>query len=103
MCSTTPPAKWRWAARDGEVMAELVDAAVMESKKSVCGFFKLPDGRLIMGEQPLSDEEFAAYKRHPDTFFGVVKSILKELTIPFSFSIGSIIVTETLRKKGCSN
>jgi hypothetical protein len=59
--------------KNGEVMAELVDAAVMESKKSVCGFFKLPDGRLIMGEQPLSDEELAAYKRHPDTFFGVVK------------------------------
>jgi hypothetical protein len=26
-----------------------------------------------MGEYPLSDEELAAYRRHPDTFFGVVK------------------------------
>jgi hypothetical protein len=68
--------------KDGEVMAELVDAVVMESKKSVCGFFKLPDGRLIMGEQPLSDEELAAYKRHPDTFFGVVKKHTQGINDP---------------------
>jgi hypothetical protein len=68
--------------KDGEVMAELVDAVVMENKKSVCGFFKLPDGRLIMGEQPLSDEELAAYKRHPDTFFGVVKKHTQGINDP---------------------
>jgi hypothetical protein len=59
--------------KGGEVVGELQFAAVMESKKVAMCIYKLADGQQIMGEDPLSDEELAAYRRHPDTFFGVVK------------------------------
>lgn len=59
--------------KGGEVVGELEFAAVMESKKVAVCIHKLADGQQIVGEDPLSDEELAAYRRHPDTFFGVVK------------------------------
>jgi hypothetical protein len=59
--------------KGGEVVGELQFAAVMESKKVAVCIHKLADGQQIMGEDPLSDEELAAYRGHPGTFFGVVK------------------------------
>jgi hypothetical protein len=59
--------------KGGDIVGELQFAAVMESKKVAMCIHKLADGQQIMGEYPLSDEELAAYRRHPDTFFGVVK------------------------------
>jgi len=58
--------------KGGETVGELEGAVVMESKKSAFGFYKLPDGKRVLVECPLTDEEMAAYHRHPETFFGVV-------------------------------
>jgi hypothetical protein len=66
----------RYAVPDdegGEVIGELLQACVMEDKKAAFCVYKLANGQTIFGQDPLSDAEMAAYRRHPDTFFGVVK------------------------------
>ncbi|HTB85205.1 MAG TPA: hypothetical protein VK742_16285, partial [Candidatus Sulfotelmatobacter sp.] len=68
--------------RGGEVAAELTEAVVMEMTKTAHGICKLADGQQIMVEFPLSDEEMAAYRRHPDTFFGKLKKHAKGITDP---------------------
>ncbi len=51
----------------------LEEASVMENEKAVVGIYKLPDNRRIIVNGPLTDNELAAYRRHPTTFFGVHK------------------------------
>jgi hypothetical protein len=52
--------------------AEVTAATVNESQRvALCGV-TFADGRSAMYTMPLSDEELAAWRRHPDTFFGVV-------------------------------
>ena len=60
--------------KGGEVIGELTHGCVMEDKKSAFCVYKLPNGQNIIGQDPMSDAEMAAYRRHPDTFFGVVKT-----------------------------
>jgi len=45
----------------------------MEDKKIAFCVYKLANGQNIIGEDPLTEAEMAAYRKHPDTFFGVVK------------------------------
>jgi hypothetical protein len=61
--------------QDGnEVTGELVDATVLEGERVAYGIYKLMGGRQIIVTTPLADQELAAYRRHPDSFFGVVKA-----------------------------
>lgn len=70
-------------SKDGtEVVGELATACVSESDKMVYGAYRLIDGRSIIATSPLTDEEFTAYKRHPDTFFGVYIKQGKEAKSP---------------------
>jgi len=55
-----------------EVPARLMDALVDETKKSVMGVYQTDKDSFIV-TSPLSDAELAAWKRHPDTFFGEVR------------------------------
>lgn len=51
---------------------KLTSATVMESeKKALCGI-TMDNGKSILCTWPLSDQEMAAWRRHPDTFFGEV-------------------------------
>jgi SEC-C motif len=60
--------------KDGrEVPGRLYEASVMESEKKAYGCYELVTGEHIMATCPISDEELAAYKRYPDTFFGEVR------------------------------
>ena len=56
-----------------EVMAELADCVVSEKEKKVYCMHRLADGKTSIGSYELSDIELQAYRRHPDTFFGVYK------------------------------
>lgn len=56
-----------------EVEGILEDAVVMENERKVLGFYRLSDGKQITVSCLLSDKEFEAFKRYPDTFFGVYK------------------------------
>lgn len=51
---------------------KLTTATVMEAeKKAFCGL-TFDNGKAIICSWPLSDLEMAAWRRHPDTFFGEV-------------------------------
>jgi hypothetical protein len=55
--------------KDGrEVVGELVEATVAWGK--AVGIYKLEDARTIMAACPLTEDELAAYRKYPDTFFG---------------------------------
>lgn len=56
-----------------EIPGVLTDAVVDELGKRVTGMYKLDDGRSIIATSPMSDLELQAYRRYPETFFGVYK------------------------------
>lgn len=51
----------------------LRNAAVLENERSAYGTFELGDGRVIIVRCPLSEPELEAYRRFPQTFFGIVE------------------------------
>lgn len=58
---------------DTEEIATLIHADVMESKKLVMGMYEIEGKGTKIITCPISDSELAAYKRHPDTYFGKVE------------------------------
>ena len=64
----------------GVETAVLEDAAVAGDKAH--GVYRFANGVRRIQVSPLSKEELAAYERHPDTFFGVVKEVPKNLEHP---------------------
>ena len=69
--------------QDGqEVPGVLMDASVLEPERAAYGTYRLQDGRNVICKNPLTDAELSTYKRSPDTFFGVVKEVQKEIQEP---------------------
>jgi hypothetical protein len=54
----------------------------MDSEKTVYGILRLNDGRNIITTFPLSEAELAAFKKFPETFFGVYKEPTRKITDP---------------------
>jgi hypothetical protein len=54
-----------------ERVGTLLDATVSEQDAIVWGIYRLEDGNSIVATSPLTDSEIAAYRSHPETFFGV--------------------------------
>jgi hypothetical protein len=44
--------------------------------------YKLEDGRSIIAVSPITDEELSAYRRYPDTFFGVYRQTVRKIEDP---------------------
>ena len=65
-----------------EVPGKLVSATVDISKGFAWGVYLLENGRSIIATNPLSEAEVAAYKRHPETFFGVVQPTSRKADTP---------------------
>jgi len=57
-------------------------ATVAEKEKLIYCAHKLEDGRSIIGTYPMTDEDLSAYKKHPDTFFGIYQPVGKETKDP---------------------
>jgi hypothetical protein len=55
----------------GHTTGQLENAIVLADGKSVQGVYKLDDGRRVISSCPLTEEELNAYRKHPDTFFGI--------------------------------
>nr|WP_176054244.1 SEC-C domain-containing protein [Paraburkholderia caribensis] len=55
-----------------ETEGVLTSAAVVESESVAMCAIATDDGRSVLVKMPLSDAEMAAWKSHPDTFFGEV-------------------------------
>jgi hypothetical protein len=69
-------------ASGNAVPGTLESAAVLERERLAYGAYAFEDGRRVIATTPLTEAEIAAYKRHPDTFFGVVEEVPKKLTSP---------------------
>ncbi|WP_164987737.1 YecA family protein [Bradyrhizobium betae] len=68
-------------ARGKEIPARLYEAIVLEREKAIMGCYQsLDGGENIMVRTPMTDLEIAAWKRHPDTFFGELRQIPKRAT-----------------------
>lgn len=75
-----------------EVVGELTSATVSEEERLVYGGYQLEDGRSIIASSPITDEELLAYRRYPDTFFGVYRKQGRKIENPldlFDFFYGS--------------
>jgi len=59
---------------NGETQAELVSAVVVEGKKSAMCIMRCLEGKNHIISCPLTGDELAGYKQHPETFFGQVQS-----------------------------
>lgn len=57
---------------NGEV-GVLEEAAVVEQWRQAAGILRLPDGKRVIYQFDLSDDELHAWRRHPETFFGEFK------------------------------
>ncbi|OGR41090.1 MAG: hypothetical protein A2X28_07140 [Elusimicrobia bacterium GWA2_56_46] len=64
--------KYLIPGKDGkDVEGELTTACVSEFKKEITGVYHTMAGENIIITYPMSGEELTAYKRQPETFFGV--------------------------------
>ncbi len=62
-----------------EVPGRLIEAIVHENSKSFTGIYETATNKIIV-KGPLTDEELAAWKRHPDTFFGEVRQVSRTVS-----------------------
>lgn len=58
---------------DDGFVGTLEDACVLETSGEVALIFQLDDGRRVIYDNQLSEDEFAAWKRYPETFFGDIR------------------------------
>ncbi|MBS0537087.1 MAG: hypothetical protein JSR72_23775 [Proteobacteria bacterium] len=65
-----------------EEPAVLVEASVLVPEKRIYGIYRCADGRQIICTNEITNAELAAYKRSPETFFGVVKKVSPEIKDP---------------------
>lgn len=63
----------RYELDDG-VIGVLEEAAVVEQWKQAAGVLRLDDGRRVMVGFDLSDAELEAWRMHPETFFGELRT-----------------------------
>lgn len=64
-----------------EVVATLTHALVNEINKEAFCSYNFVGGGSSVGTHPLSDQELAAYQKHPETFFGKIQPKNKSETI----------------------
>jgi hypothetical protein len=93
----------RYLVKDGEGndrVGVITSATVAEhERKAYCGV-TLESGESKILSWPLSDAEMAAWKRHPDTFFGVVGQRKQKAADPlelYDFFLGSYSQTPKVR------
>lgn len=65
-----------------EIIGKLTQATILEKEKLAWGVYKTEDGRNIIATCPITDDELSAYKKHPDTFFGVYKKANRQVKDP---------------------
>ena len=68
--------------RGQEMPGVLTDAVVVEPERKAYGTYRLQDGRHVVCNAPLTEAELAAYRRSPETFFGVMRHVSAEITEP---------------------
>ena len=74
----------RYQMDDGQI-GELEDACVDEQSGKVSLVMHLEDGRRVIYQNQLTEPEFAAWKRYPETFFGDVRQPQGRVDDPMAF------------------
>lgn len=74
----------RYEMDDGQI-GQLEDVCVDEQDGKVWLIMRLEDGRRRIYQNKLSDSEFAAWKRYPETFFGEVRQSQRSVDDPMEF------------------
>lgn len=82
-----------------EVEGVLASAVVMENEKAAFCAINTDDGRGILFRAALSDAELAAWRRHPDTFFGKVSRNRKSETVLGLYDFFMETYTKTSKAK----
>ena len=65
-----------------ETLGILTDATVLEPERKAYGTYRCQDGRHVICVSPLTEAELRAYRRSPETFFGVLKFVSPQITEP---------------------
>jgi hypothetical protein len=60
---------------EGERSGVLIDGFVVSGEPTVHCFYKLDSGEIVLEKHAMTASEVDAYRRHPDTFFGVRKDL----------------------------
>jgi hypothetical protein len=58
-----------------EVEAELESALMVEPEKLAYGIYATSGGTRFVATSPMTEIELAAYRRHPETFFGKIQHV----------------------------
>ncbi len=75
--------KFELPTQDGRtVVGELVQGIVSEQEKKIVGVFEVDGVADVICTMPISDDELAAYRESPETFFGVKQHVTKQLNQP---------------------
>lgn len=69
---------------DGQI-GELEDACVADHDGTVALIMRMGDGRRLIYQNKLTEHEFAAWKRYPETFFGDVRQPQGRVDDPMEF------------------
>lgn len=85
-------AERRWMVGEQYELSDYEDGAVgvlengivSEQEKEAHLVFALQDGRRVIMRSPLTDAEVAAYRHHPETFFGVHQHVGRNITDPLA-------------------
>ena len=80
---------------DGRI-GTLTSGIVIESEQAATLVYSMEDGTSAIYKGPLSDAEIRAYRVHPETFFGQVQKVGKNITDPiemFEWMYGTYRVT----------
>lgn len=86
----------QWYELGAGRIGELVEACVVETTKAASCIFRMEDGTQVMVQLPLTPEELSAWKRYPETFFGVLRKAQKAIQNPmdlFEFFLASCAET----------
>jgi hypothetical protein len=78
--------RYELPGQDGRILVgELTHGIVMEQEKRVMGVFNVEGLDYVTGSMPITDEELAAYRESPETFFGVKQEQSKRANEPIEF------------------
>lgn len=72
----------RYLAKDTDGLdqpAVLIRGTVLESEKVAYCQFSLPNGKNVINTIPLTTAELEAWKRYPDTFFGIPEESTRQM------------------------
>jgi len=65
------------------VVGTIVSAAVSEHEKRVTCVVREDDEKLHIHSEPITDDELQIYRQHPETYFGAIQRVTKNIESPY--------------------